>query len=138
VNKGNVDTLLVERLWELYPWPEWKLPMRGMTVEKLLNYRARPKYVSDVTRTIKQPPRAWDYGRIRFFYEEVLAGRALDPVEVDNVCEGGRIYPIPALNDGHHRLAGSHLAGARTIRAFYAGRVDLLRYLTGRRKTCPG
>ena len=37
----------------------------------------------------------------------------------------------------HHRLAASHLAGAKTILANYGGRIDLLRYLTGARKTCP-
>ena len=30
-----------------------------------------------------------------------------------------------------------HLAGARIIVTSYDGRVDLLRYLTGARKTCP-
>lgn len=131
------DELLVARLWQLYEWPEWNLPMRRMTIAKLLRYRSQPDYVSDMERTRKQPPLTWDYGRIRFFYEQLLAGKKLDAIEVDNVCDGGRIYPEPVLIDGHHRLAASHLAGARLIRASYAGRIDLLRYLTGTRKTCP-
>lgn len=129
--------LHVERLWTLYTWPEWNLPMRGMTIEKLLTYRAQPDYVSDAERTRKQPTRAWDYGRIRHFYERLLTGETLDAIEVDNECDFGRIYPVPILLDGHHRLAASHLAGARIILASYGGRVDLLRYLTGARKTCP-
>lgn len=131
------DKLLVARLWALYAWPERNLPMRGMTVGRLLKYRAQPVYVSDDERTVKQPPRAWDYGRIRFFYEQLLEGVTLDAIQVDNECGGGRIYPIPILLDGHHRLAASHLAGAQIIQASYGGRVDLLRYLTGARKTCP-
>ena len=131
------DRVLVDRLWALYAWPEHNLPMRGMTVEKLLRYRAQTRYVSDDARTRKRPTRAWDYGRIRHFYERLLAGETLDAIEVDNVCDRGRIYPVPDLLDGHHRLAASHLAGARVILVSYGGRVDLLRYLTGARKTCP-
>lgn len=133
----SLDKLRVERLWALYIWPEWNLPMRGMTVEKLLAYRTQPAYVSDEARTRKRPTRAWDYGRIRHFYERILGGDTLDAIEVDNVCDHGRIYPEPILLDGHHRLAASHLAGRRIILASYSGRVDLLRYLTGTRKTCP-
>jgi hypothetical protein len=131
------DKLLVARLWALYAWPERMLPMRKMTVEKILTYRSQPVYVSDDARTVKQPTRAWDYGRIRFFYEQLLAGATLDAIEVDNVCGRGVIYPEPVLIDGHHRLAASHLAGVRIILASYGGRADLLRYLTGARKTCP-
>jgi len=129
--------LLVERLWALYAWPETGLPMRTMTIKKLLRYRAQPVYVSDEARTRKRPTRAWDYGRIRFFYEQILAGVTLDAVAVDNECGHGCIYPEPVLLDGHHRLAASHLAGAKIILANYSGRIDLLRYLTGARKTCP-
>lgn len=133
----RADRVLVDRLWALYPWPEFNLPMRGMTVEKLLRYRAQPAYVSDAVRTRKPPTRAWDYGRIRYFYERILEGATLDAIEVDNHCDHGRIYPEPVLIDGHHRLAASHLAGTRVILVSYSGRVDLLRYLTGARKTCP-
>jgi hypothetical protein len=129
--------VIVERLWALYSWPEFNLPMRKMTIAKLLTYPAQPVYVSDEARTRKQPTRAWDYGRIRFFYEQLGEGVTLDAIEVDNECNYGRIYPVPILLDGHHRLAASHLAKAPTIRVSYAGRVDLLRYLTGARKTCP-
>lgn len=138
--KSSIDKehrVIVARLWDLYAWPERMLPMRAMTVDKLLRYRSQPVYVSDDARTRKQPTRAWDYGRIRFFYEQLLGGMKLDAIEVDNECNWGRIYPVPILLDGHHRLAASHLAGARIIYVSYAGRVDLLRYLMGRRKTCP-
>ena len=129
--------VIVDRLWALYAWPEQNLPMRSMTVSKLLTYRAQAVYVSDADRTRKQPSRRWDYGRIRHFYERLLAGEKLDAIEVDNECDFGRIYPVPVLLDGHHRLAAAHLAGTPTILVNYGGRLDLLRYLTGTRKTCP-
>lgn len=111
--------------------------MQKMTIAKLLTYRAQPDYVSDVKRTLKPPTSAWDYGRIRHFYERLLAGETLVAITVDNECNFGRIYPVPVLLDGHHRLAASHLAGAPIILVSYSGRLDLLRYLTGARKTCP-
>lgn len=129
--------VIVARLWEIYPWPERNLPMRKMTVAKILTYPVQSVYVSDDARTRKQPTRAWDYGRIRHFYERLLAGERLDAIEVDNECDHGRIYPVPILLDGHHRLAASHLANAPIIFVNYGGRVDLLRYLTGARQTCP-
>lgn len=111
--------------------------MRKMTITKLLTYPAQPVYVSDEERTRKQPTRAWDYGRIRYFYECLLTGKTLNAIEIDNECNFGRIYPVPVLLDGHHRLAAAYLAGAQVILASYGGRIDLLRYLTGARKTCP-
>ena len=125
------------RLWETYPWPERNLPIRRMTIAKLLTYRSQPDYVSDAERTRKRLTRAWDYGRIRYFYERLLFGEVLDAVEVDNECDLMRILPVPVLLDGHHRLAASHLAGAPIISVSYSGRLDLLRYLTGARKTRP-
>jgi hypothetical protein len=135
--RPDIDHLLVSRLWSLYAWPERGLPMRSMTVKKLLKYKSQPKYVSDDARTMKQPSREWDYGRVRFFHERLMAGKELDPIMVDNECRNGHIYPEPVLIDGHHRLAASHLAGVKTIPASYSGRVDLLDYLTGKRKTAP-
>lgn len=132
-------SVIVARLWALYAWPERNLPMRTMTVEKLLSFPAQPVYVSDEARTRKQPRRAWDYGRIRFFYEQLLAKVTLDAIEVDNEWSwcGRVILPVPVLHDGHHRLAAAHLAKIPHIQVIYCGRVDLLRYLTGARKTCP-
>jgi hypothetical protein len=45
-------------------------------------------------------------GRIRFFYEQLMAGRLLDPLVLS-----GRV-----LGDGHHRLAAARLAGAALYR----------------------
>jgi hypothetical protein len=111
--------------------------MKTMTAAKLRRYRSQPTYVCDMERTRKQPPLRWDYGRIRFFYERLLAGETLEAIDVDNRCDWGHIYAEPVLLDGHHRLAASHLAQAPIILANYGGRIDLLRYLTGARKICP-
>ena len=132
------DLILVDRLWKLY-LEHWPIPryLRLLTPESILTYKVQAVYVSDDARTLKQPTHAWDCGRVRYFYERVKAGKKLDPIMVDNVCMNGRIYVEPVIVDGHHRLVAAHLAGEETIPADYSGRVDLLNYLTGKRKTCP-
>lgn len=126
--------ILVDRLWHTYAWPERGLPMRTMTPEKLRRYPVQSAYVSDDARTLHAPKRAWDYGRIRYFYETLRSGGTVDPIEIDSDRVGP---PVPVLYDGHHRLAAAWLACCATIPAYYGGRVDLLRYLTGQRKTLP-
>lgn len=75
--------------------------------------------------------------RIRYFVDLLRAGEELNPISVDNVCSDRHIYPIPVLLDGHHRLIASILEKRKTILAHYGGRVDLLRYLEGKRKSLP-
>jgi hypothetical protein len=41
------------------------------------------------------------------------------------------------LLDGHHRLCGACLSFQEWVPALYSGRLDLLNYLTGKRKTAP-
>lgn len=132
-------SVIVDRLWRLYGWPEAIFPMRGMTPEKLCKYKAVSEYVEDFNRLVSDDGGYldWHYGRMRYFFEEFRAGRTVDPIEIDNVCDRGHIYPIPIVLDGHHRLAGAYLAGARIIPATYGGLVSLRQYLTGRRKTAP-
>jgi hypothetical protein len=73
---------------------------------------------------------------VRYFRDQFLAGEKCDPIEVDNHCEGGHIYG-PIVTDGHHRLCGAVLAKRTTIDADYGGRLDILRYLIGKRRACP-
>jgi hypothetical protein len=75
--------------------------------------------------------RRWHTGRIRYFVELLERGDRLDPIEIDNQCDRGGIYG-PILLDGHHRLCAAALLKTPTIRASYGGRVDFLKYLTGK------
>lgn len=99
--------------------------------ESLLGYQYQRKTYGE--------RRNWKYdcGRINFFANQFAAGKLVDPIVVDNYCNGFTIYPVPVLIDGHHRLCGADLAGVQKIASSYSGRVDLLRYLTGLRKTKP-
>jgi hypothetical protein len=131
---GLVDHVIVERLLAMYMWPEAAVPIHRLTVEELLTYAPQPDYVEREKRSMSY---AEHCRRARFFYDGLLAGRDFDPIEVDNVCEAMRVYPEPTVVDGHHRLAACRLARARTVPAYYSGRVDLLDYLTGKRTKAP-
>jgi hypothetical protein len=128
--------ILVDRLTALYGWPSEGStnPFPKIALTRLLGHRPASQYRDDMTRIVDE---AWHVSRVRFFYDELLAGRSLDPISLDNVCNRGHIYPEPIVLDGHHRLAASILADARIILAWYGGRTDLRDYLTGRRHRCP-
>lgn len=80
---------------------------------------------------------AYHKGRVRYFVDCLRAGQTLDPIVIDNVCHGMCVYPIPKFLDGNHRFMAHVLTGRTTIPASYGGRVDLLRYLEGKRRQCP-
>lgn len=122
--KARVDYILTERLLELYdPWAALGV---------------KPEQVSTPTQDQFIPHHTnrdldYDLGRIAFFRDYGFE----DPLELDNICESGRIYPLPNLVDGHHRLCGAALAKRERVPAIYGGRVDLLNWLKGCRKTPP-
>ena len=70
-------------------------------------------------------------GRVRHFMNQLLDGVELDPVEV---CHAS---PEFFLSDGHHRFMAHVYAKWPTIRVTYLGDNAVLRYLEGRRSTCP-
>lgn len=128
------NRILVKRLGEFIdPW-------RGLGIS---NNQDLSKYdlVSDVGYIKNDNDSCHDskyhYGRIRFFVERLQGGYTLDPLEVDNRCSRYSILPEPILLDGHHRLAALILAGTESIKVNYGGRLDVLRYLQGKRKNPP-
>ena len=153
----KISLILVERLCDLYWFKGSSVLWRELTVEKLLQHDPIDQYIDEKLRVYREDVSGyrelegtlplpegfegldddWHIGRARFFYDQLLAGDTLDPISLDNVCNGSHIYAMPVVIDGHHRLGASLLAGVPTIPAYYGGRTDLLSYLTGRRKTCP-
>ncbi len=115
------------RLVELYdPWREL-----DVTKAQVIKHgRQRKKYSARRSRN-------YDLGRINFFARQYAEGEKVEPIILDNVCYAGCIYPTPVLVDGHHRLCAAHLTGMQKIPSSYSGRLDLLDYLKGRRKTKP-
>jgi hypothetical protein len=121
-----INRLLTQRLISLYdPFKALNLPrnIRLATVEPLGYSEKRDA--------------RYDRGRVRYFLEALQDGQELEPIAIDNTCVGMRVLPEPVLLDGHHRLIAYVLSGRKRIPSSYSGRVDLLRYLEGKRKTCP-
>ena len=75
--------------------------------------------------------------RVVFFLEKILLGESLDPLIVDNQCDAGWINAQPVVLDGNHRLIAYHLTGISKIKVHYGGRLDVLRFLQGKRKSLP-
>lgn len=126
-----VDQIILRRFLPYYA--SW-FGIEEMTARKLLSYPPQSEYVEELRRP--DDP-SWHASRVRHFYDELLAGRSLTPVMIDCECARGHVYPEPVLVDGHHRLAAYRLAKRATFPAYYSGRVDVLKYLIGQRRTMP-
>lgn len=123
------DLIIVSRLLKLYSWPNgFFKSILSASIDDILKH-APSEHMIDGTRPEEDE---WHYGRVRFFVDELNAGKTLDPIVVDNRCDRGHIYPEPIVIDGHHRLCAVKVSGVRTVPANYSGRVDLLDYLTGK------
>lgn len=79
--------------------------------------------------------RFWHASRVLWFVKnpEMLE----DPISIDNHCHYGHVYPVPEIMDGWHRLFAHRFLGLERIPALYSGRVDLLKYLTGKTDKLP-
>ena len=130
---AKVDYILLGRFRPFYfSWFGEHIPR---TVGQLLRCLPEPGYVEEEKRPSGDD--AWHARRVRYFYDELRAGRSLTPILVDCECRNSRIYPEPVLVDGHHRFAAYVFAKRRVVPAYYGGRVDVLEYLTGQRRALP-
>jgi hypothetical protein len=123
-------SIIVARLHE-YIEPEW---LFGVTLEELVT-GADP--LPDYKETAEERDEAYDRGRIAFFRDQFLEGVKVTPLQLDCQCSGGRVYALPVMIDGWHRFSAALLAKIERVDVQFSGRVDLLRYLQGRRKTKP-
>lgn len=73
----------------------------------------------------------WHGGRVADLVDRIRKGEDVGPIQIDNFCDAGNIYPEVVVLDGHHRLVAAYLLGVETIEAIYGGRTDLLEWLTG-------
>lgn len=77
---------------------------------------------------------AWNRGRVRFFYDKLICGEDIDPIEIDNRCSMAGNFVSwggPYIEDGHHRFAATILARKRYIKAHMSGLLTTHRWLRG-------
>lgn len=136
---NDVDLLYVQRLLPMVHNPFFILggatsPDEHSFVQRMDSFESWPDFVTDYNRDEDD---VYNFGRVIYFIDQIKAGIVIDPIALDCVCNNGRVYPEPLIIDGWHRFAAHVIAKAPTIRASFSGRVDLLDYLIGKRKTCP-
>jgi len=130
VRKSPVNTILTSRLAEFVnPWKRLGIRRTRQLTGRLQQYLSDDRY--------DERGYSYHHARIRFFLAQLRDGKPLDPIELDNQCHYNCVDPFPVLLDGHHRFAALILAGVPKLAAHYGGRMDLLRYLQGRRKSPP-
>lgn len=83
----------------------------------------------------KQHDKLYHIQRVAWFVQhpEEIKG-----IAVDNRCEGMfYILPETIIDDGFHRIMAAYICGLEKVKIVYSGRIDVLNYLKGRRKTRP-
>lgn len=131
--RNMIKKLLLERLCALYSQQE---------VQEALELPQGMGWLKDTTEVARHSYRRgpkYHRGRVRYFVDLLVSGHPLDPIEVgsDLPLKGVRITPVVFIVDGHHRFLAHCYVKAQHILAEYKGRPDVLRYLEGKRKTCP-
>lgn len=112
--------LRVDRLKRLY-WPRDVLGMYRL--QPVLAALPCPEFTSETNRSD-----AYHYGRVRYFYDRILEGEAVDPIVV---LVFGREDIRADVHDGHHRYAAHVLARAKWIPALVEGPLTSVRWMAG-------
>lgn len=140
-----IDEILIDRLAEFFPIDSWAWN-EGETVglddiaAALHNKQSEePEPYGDHWNLSKESrTKRWHIGRVLYFIKHPDEIR---DIEIDNVCDGMDICPIPIIVDGNHRfIAAMYLSSqGKMDRVYcrYGGRMDLLDYLIGKTDVCP-
>lgn len=128
-----VYQVLVSRILRLYN------PRTAIPWEVPGSFRRAVSKADSITKYEDEPFRSDEYhlGRIRFFCDQITAEETIEPVEIDNYFDPMGPSSGIVVIDGHHRLIAADLTKLIKIPVCYAGLVDGIRWLTGRRRTIP-
>ncbi|WP_097005313.1 hypothetical protein [Lacrimispora amygdalina] len=80
----------------------------------------------------------WHIGRVIYFINHP---DEIYNIQIDNICNGMTICPIPFIEDGNHRFMAAMWLNDKgkmdRVHCVYGGRMDLLDYLTGKTDELP-
>ncbi len=137
---NEIDNILVERLLEYYEMPNWdgisislKDIKEGIKNQLLEITEKYPEYPIQ-KRLTEMKNKEWHIGRIIYFINNP---EKITPIDIDNLCDAGNIYPIPIITEGNHRFLASIIRNDKYISAYYSGLVNLLKYLKGETNNKP-
>lgn len=137
----NGDIIRIDRLIEFLPEEYWEWDESGninLDDISIGIHEAIPEISEPYGDTWEHPvlehkTREWHIGRIVYFinHPEEISG-----IEIDNLCSGGFILPVPVIVDGWHRYAAARWLydqeKLNEIHCRYGGKVDVLEYLQGK------
>lgn len=140
------DMLLIERISEFYPVNSWswnqdeviELDDIACAIHSGQPEESEPFGDTWKHLCIENKSTEWHIGRILFFIKHP---EEIKDIEIDNLCSGNYIFPVPTIVDGNHRFMAAmwlHDQGkTEKVHCRYGGRMDLLDYLTGKIDKCP-
>ena len=143
IHEYNGDIILIEKLAEFYPSENWEwnegeiitLEDISIAIHNGMSEIPDPYGDTYMYQPIECKSNDWHIGRIIYFINHP---EEIRDVEIDNMCNGMEILPIPVIVDGHHRFAAARWlydqGKLKEIHCMYGGRVDVLEYLQGKRK----
>lgn len=128
-----VDHALVGRLKRCY-WPAEIFDV--YTREAVLSATPEPRFRDETWRGRRDPDDlSYDFGRVRFFMQQIRRGVRLDPIVVETTVypmhSGPSVWGPPHIEDGHHRFAAAVLARSRRIAMAFGGLLSTRDWLVG-------
>ncbi len=146
-NDYSGDMILINRLSEFFPnhfgWNEGEIISLSDISKAVLDMQSEENEpfgngTTDSFIDIKSKSTKWHIGRVLYFInhpDEIVN------IDVDNLCAGLDILPIPIITDGNHRFVAAiylHSQGKMNmVHCRYGGRIDLLNYFRGDSECCP-
>lgn len=133
------DWVIVKRLVKLYDPRNRAFPRE--THPALNSALLTPAYLNQVRPQLEhvdydQRSSNYHVGRVRYFVDRLRSGEAVEAIELDAYCSGMYIGG-PIVVDGHHRLMAHWILRKRRIQVSFSGRLNVLKYLKGNRRTPP-
>lgn len=137
---SEVDVIRMDRILELIPTEHWewddsgKITLNDISIALNNGTVDTPQPYGDTYKYPVSEKKNRDYhiSRILFFVKHKEQIKELD---IDNMCDGYYIAPIPVIVDGWHRYAAAIWLYKKgeldKISCKYGGREDVLQYLRG-------
>lgn len=139
MKKNKHDAVLLSRMLEYFPdYFEWD--------ENAITQENIKEAIKNGTKVVDEQyddfswfngnkrSKEWHLGRIIYF---IGNPDKIDPICIDNECDGMNILPIPTMDDGHHRYLAQIYLNYNMIQIIYGGRTDVLKYLQGKTDIMP-
>jgi len=142
-NKYSGDMIIIERFSEFLFDEGWnkgtKIALDDVTcgIHTAIPEQSE-EYGNNTDRPAAYKDNDWHIGRVIYFINHP---EEIKDIQIDNLCNGNHIYPIPIIEDGNHRFMAAlwlyDQGLMKRVHCLYGGRQDVLDYLIGVSNICP-